>query len=96
MHAVWVILIVLICLFLFICYTITIFAVGFFFPAGFYSDSEVYFVWKNGYMPMLKDMKKYYIANQSFRKYNFKAALKNYMIKAVDDGPIEDTKKKNK
>lgn len=95
MYTFWVILIILICLFLFISYSFIIFGFGLFFPALFYCDQELYFIWKNGYMPMLKDMKKYFTTNKSFKKYNFKEAIDNYLIKTIKNRPEIEKQKKN-
>lgn len=84
MHTVLVILFIIIFILFEILLFIGGFAVGMFMPCAIYSDPELQDLWKNGYMLIAKDMKKYYAANKSFKGYDFSKAIKTYLIDNIN------------
>lgn len=84
MHTVLIILLIIIFILFEILLFISGFVIGMFMPCALYSDPELQDLWKNGYMLVAKDMKKYYAANKSFKGYNFTKAIKTYLIDNIN------------
>lgn len=89
MHTILVILFIIVLIIFEVGLFATGFGIGLFMPCALYSDPELYDLWKNGYMLIAKDMKRYYAANKSFKKYDFKKAIRTYLIDNVEKNSRE-------
>lgn len=95
--SIWLIfLIILICLFVEVLLLGLAVMFGFFLPGAIYSDEKTFPIWKVGYMPMIKDMKKYWKTNHRFKGYDFGAAIKTYLLNPthvlLEETPEENDK----